>query len=337
MNDFLIIGHGLAGSVLAHKLRENGHKVTVFDNHKSHSASNVSVGLVNPLIGPKLNPPENIIPCLSENKLFFASLEKAWGESFYKSIYLHRIFKTEQQRDLWLKKLNNSVANIFTGSLINSDAWERQKVLAPFGSGHTKNAYKLDVKKFLKISKEVLKSSDSWESGCYTNIKKSKKQTVIFCEGFRVIENDLFNNLPFAPARGEVIKIKSALKLALNNGSWHLPTDEKTAQIGSNWDHTNFTCGPTEIGKSEIFKNCSFYNFKNTKVINHLSGVRSGTIDRNPIIGEHEIEKNCFIFNGFGSRGTATIPYYANKLIDLISHKKPIPQEANLLRFNKNK
>ena len=337
MNEFLIIGHGLAGSVLAHKLRANGHKVIVFDNHKPHSASSVSVGLVNPLIGPKLNPPENIIPCLSENKLFFSSLEKAWSESFYKSINLHRIFKTEQQRNLWVKKLNHSIANIFTGSIISSVAWEKQKVLAPFGSGITKNAYKLDVKKFLKTSKDVLKSADSWESGCYSNFEKSKNQTIIFCEGFRVIENNLFNNLPFAPARGEVIKIKSDLKHALNNGSWHLPNDEKMALIGSNWDHTDFSCGPTEIGKSEIFKNCSFYNFKNNKIINHLSGVRSGTIDRNPIIGEHAIEKNCYIFNGFGSRGTTTISYYANKLIDLFSHKKPIPQEANLLRFYKNK
>ena len=91
MKEFLIIGHGLAGSVIAHKLTALGYKVTVFDNQLPHSASNVSVGLVNPLIGPKLNAPEKIIPCLSENNNFFSSLEKIWGINFT-NLFLYTVF-----------------------------------------------------------------------------------------------------------------------------------------------------------------------------------------------------------------------------------------------------
>ena len=53
MNEFLIVGHGLAGAVLAHQLLNRDQKVTVMDGNLAHSASGVSVGLVNPLIGPK--------------------------------------------------------------------------------------------------------------------------------------------------------------------------------------------------------------------------------------------------------------------------------------------
>ena len=62
MKEFLIVGHGLAGAVLAHQLLNRNQKVTVMDGNLAHSASGVSVGLVNPLIGPKLNPPENPFP-----------------------------------------------------------------------------------------------------------------------------------------------------------------------------------------------------------------------------------------------------------------------------------
>ena len=333
MKEFLIVGHGLAGSVIAHKLTALGYKVTVFDNQLPHSASNVSVGLVNPLIGPKLNAPEKIIPCLSENNNFFSSLEKIWGDKFYKPISLHRVFKSETQRKLWIKKTKDLETCDYTGNLSNSNFWREKNIFAPHGSGLTNNGYQLDVKRFLNASKDILQSSDSWESNSFTYNNRSKNQIIIFCEGFRVIENDLFKNLPFAPARGEVIKIQSYLKEALNNGSWHLPIEDQMAFIGSNWDHSNFICGPTERGKSEIFENCSFYDFRDNKIVKHLSGVRSGTRDRNPIIGEHHNEKNCFIFNGFGSRGTTTIPYYASKLIESLTNQKPIPKEVNLTRF----
>ena len=70
MTDFIIVGHGLAGSVMAHHLIERGQKVLVLDAGLPNSASAVSVGLVNPLIGPKLNPPFMIKDCLMENELF---------------------------------------------------------------------------------------------------------------------------------------------------------------------------------------------------------------------------------------------------------------------------
>ena len=55
----IIVGHGLAGSMLAHTLLRRGVKVTVLDAKMAHSASQVSVGLINPFIGPKFNIPED--------------------------------------------------------------------------------------------------------------------------------------------------------------------------------------------------------------------------------------------------------------------------------------
>ena len=64
MSKFLIVGHGLAGAVLAHTLIEKKQDVSVMDTNLGHSASSVSVGLVNPLIGPKLNLPKKMVDCL---------------------------------------------------------------------------------------------------------------------------------------------------------------------------------------------------------------------------------------------------------------------------------
>jgi flavin-dependent dehydrogenase len=82
MSKFLIVGHGLAGAVLAHTLIKKKQDVSVMDTNLGHSASSVSVGLVNPLIGPKLNLPKKMIECLQINQKFFAHYEKKLGSKF---------------------------------------------------------------------------------------------------------------------------------------------------------------------------------------------------------------------------------------------------------------
>ena len=51
-------------------------------------------------------------------------------------------------------------------------------------------------------------NNDSWESNKFDWEEYSDEQKIIFCEGFRVIDNPLFNHLPFpfAPARAKLCK-----------------------------------------------------------------------------------------------------------------------------------
>jgi glycine oxidase len=333
MTDFIIVGHGLAGSVMAHYLIARGQKVTVIDAGLAHSASSVSVGLVNPLIGPKLNPPFMITECLIENELFFRQCERAWGSNFYRSIPLHRLFISEKQKDTWNEMEKKSDFIQFQDGQWSTAHYEEMGIQAPLGAGITKNAWQLDVPSFLQASKDYLIANKAWKNSAFQEENKQDSPKIIFCEGFRVLENPWFKYLPFAPARGEVLTVQSEIDLALSNGSWHLPGFEDYAYLGSTWDHQNLVSGPTEKGKKEILRKCDFVDFSKKDFPQHLSGVRSGTKDRHPIIGVHPNHKNLFLFNGFGSRGTSTIPHYAKKMTDFLLDDRTLPSEANLNRF----
>ena len=72
----LIVGHGLAGAILAHSLIECGRNVRVIDSNSPHSATQVSAGLINPFIGPKLNMPTDFDRCMDANLSFCKIIEK---------------------------------------------------------------------------------------------------------------------------------------------------------------------------------------------------------------------------------------------------------------------
>ncbi|MFT5168556.1 MAG: glycine oxidase, partial [Saprospiraceae bacterium] len=49
--DYLIIGQGLAGSLLAYQLLERGKTVQIIDNHHNGASSSIAAGIINPITG----------------------------------------------------------------------------------------------------------------------------------------------------------------------------------------------------------------------------------------------------------------------------------------------
>ena len=70
MKSILIVGHGLAGAILAHTLIDRGLRVTCTEGKINHSASRIAAGLINPFIGPKLNIPLDFQQCIEVIHIF---------------------------------------------------------------------------------------------------------------------------------------------------------------------------------------------------------------------------------------------------------------------------
>ena len=326
--DILIVGHGLAGAILAHSLLERGQNVRVIDSCSPHSATQVSAGLINPFIGPKLNIPTDFDNCMDANLHFYQMIEKHAEKKFLQSIDLFRIFLAVAQKDRW-----NSLASPYKKKTISPSQCSDSGLLATYGAGVTK-AWKFDSQGFINFSQKSLSSQGRFQEANFDPMRWTD-HLVIFCEGYRVIKNQWFNMLPFAPAQGDVLSIESSKGLHASNGTWHMPDGNKgLARVGSTWRHENLESGPSQRARDEIFKRLQFIpSLQNASINSHLSGVRSGTKDRNPIIGRHPKIKNYYLFNGFGSRGCSTIPLAAHEFANFITQGIPLPQHKNLSRF----
>ena len=324
----MIVGHGIAGAILAQTFAKHGITVHVAEADLPHHASPIAAGLVNPLIGPKLNPPFDIEKCFQEIRILNDFFSREFGESFYENLSLYRIFRNQEQANIW--KSNASKISHFyeKAEIINP---KETSIKAPFGIGITK-CLRLRIQSFLEFSKHSLMESNQWKQGSH-NYDDQGYDIVIFCEGFRSAQNPWFSHLPFAPVRGEILEIQKKLLFAASNGTWAIPQSSTSFLAGSTWDHSGLEKGPTAEGKKKILNDLDFLNLNSLEVLFHGSGVRNGTQDRNPIIGPHPKNQNIFIFNGFGSRGATTIPLCARKLVEFILEKRPLPEHLNLNRF----
>jgi len=335
MIDFLIVGHGLAGATLAHLLLRRDRRIMVLDNKLPHSASQVAAGLINPLIGPKFNVPAHMADCLTESMDFFRSIGQEAGQSLTGEFLLHRIFVSEKQRNLWIDKSQDSTFRKYARSVETREACEELGLEAPLGAG-TQLASRLNFPLFLKLSEDKLKQAGCWKESAFVEADWKEAKKIVFCEGYRVMQNPWFGNLPFAPAQGEILLMENTLSMAASNGTWIIPEKKGRCLAGSTWKHDDLESGPTEDGKSEIIDKLSYLPENRAKIIEHRSGVRPGTRDRSPILGKHRENEKMFLFNGFGSRGAATIPFYAKHMLDFMIDEVPLPREADLHRFEKN-
>ena len=329
MMKILIVGHGLAGAILAHRFLMRGVVVRVIDACKPNSASSVSAGLINPLIGPKLNLPTDFEECRQATITFFQEIEQKCGQKFMHPIELYRLFNSTTQMRRW-----DNLDSPYAKKNLSVEECEELGLIAEHGGGVTR-AWRVDSQELITYLRTQLDAENLFQPISF-NDKDWKGWTVVFCEGFRVQANPWFSDLPFAPAQGEVLTIETTHNLNLSNGIWHLPlTSGEKAWVGSTWKHNELESGPTGEAKKEILCKLTFLKLATSKVAEHKSGVRSGTIDRNPILGRHWEIPDFFIFNGFGSRGCTTIPFYADRMVDLVMKGIPLPLYADLHRFKK--
>ena len=73
--DYLIIGQGLAGSMLAFQLIARGQRVLVIDNDYQGNASQVAAGIINPITGHRLNLTEGFVDYYACAMAFYDQLE----------------------------------------------------------------------------------------------------------------------------------------------------------------------------------------------------------------------------------------------------------------------
>jgi glycine/D-amino acid oxidase-like deaminating enzyme len=343
--DFLIIGQGLAGSLLGWELIQRGYKVVIVDNGQEN-ASQVAAGLINPVTGMRFVKSADVDTLLPTAKHCYSQLSGFFQQEFYSEKPMLRLFRSDQELKNCIKRLNSPDYQAYLGEITSSDQ-TIGNLATPFGFLEQKQTGYLLTRPLLSCLKEFFIARDCYRLANfdYRDVQLnlslrwqdiSPKQ-IIFCEGYKATQNPWFSWLPFQPVKGEILTLEHQSELPdkiLNYGNWLVPLNNHLIRIGATFDREHLDTQATEQGKNDLFKLLSQVSPHLTQatLINHQANIRPCTQDRLPFIGPHPQHKQLAIFNGFGAKGSLQIPWYSQHFADLLLNGTPLPNSCNIQR-----
>ncbi len=349
-HDFLIIGQGLAGSLLAWRLIQAGRRVLVIDDGHRSAASKVAAGLVNPLAGLRFNHSPRVHPWLDELERLYGEIGRAAGRPFFHPQPMVRLFRSPQQARFYDRNRTRPGSEGLFGECFGPEA-SGQPVHAPHGGFHQHHTGHLDLPGLLRFMTGWLEVRGALRRQAidHTQIRPETHQVtcsawraghLIFCEGYRAIHNPWFGHLPFAPDKGEFLVLAAApgtppgrLPDTIVNGAhWLLPHADGRYRLGATHDHHHFDQRPTPEGRQTLTEGMQrlLRHPEALRLVDHQAGVRPATADRKPFLGDHPHWPRLHIFNGFGAHGSLQIPWYSRRMAEWLLHGRPLPAEADL-------
>ncbi|WP_309400280.1 NAD(P)/FAD-dependent oxidoreductase [Cerasicoccus maritimus] len=342
MTQTLIVGQGMAGSVLAWELHQHGHAIRVIDDGHRTSASLAAAGMVNPVQGQRLKLAWRIEDCLPVAHQFFEQVEKEFGETFFHRTPILRLVNNEKEKDFLDQRLADERYQPFLGEYEQPGA--NTPLHDDFGGIRIKHAGYVSTAQLLIKLREYFEHEGILCDAEFTHNELSvdengvrwrdlSAERIVFAEGFRILDNPWFSDFNFQPNKGEILTIQSDQPLPdipVNRGKWIIPQGKGAAWCGSTYGRGQTDSETTEAGAADIMaKVANTMPSHEFKIVDHRAGVRCATGDHIPRAGFHPEHPRIGVFNGFGSKGNVFIPWLAQRMAEHLITGASLPEDCD--------
>ena len=337
----LIVGQGVAGTMLALELEQRGVDIHIIDKGVNHS-SEIAAGIINPLVFRRTTLAWGLEQSWDLCRATYRALEEKLDQSFFHTKPMRRLFASEQEAKLWKVKCQEEAFKKHIGYCDSHEQLEYAQ--NTFGQGKIHEAHHIDVRSFLNetrayfVAQGKLTEREINYRDIEKQLSKGEWQGVVFCQGFENIYNPYFNFLPIYTTKGEILTVHSpriSQDELLNRKCFLLPITNGNFRVGSTYQWATTNLNTTEEARDEILGNLNTLINVSVDLVDQQAGIRPTTPDRRPILGAHPNNPNLYILNGLGTRGYLLAPWCAQVLADFIIEQKEIPREMNLNRFLK--
>lgn len=369
MIDYLIIGQGIAGTMLAYFFEERGISFKIADavdynltkskqsslksnyKHPAHGASNISTGIINPVTGRRFVKSWMIDTLFPFAEKTYLAIEKKLQTSLYKKTPLYRTVPDQKAMNDFLLRLddpeyqpffsdnldfqpNNQHFNITKKGILTTQA-AKVEVL------HLLQAYRKHLTQTNTFIQENINFNQIETDKCaikFNNELTQDFKRLIFCEGYRVKDNPFFNFLPFTSYNGQALIIECPqlqLDYLLKSGVYIIPLGNQQYQIGTSWDWDIDEPTTTPEAYQNLQKKIDALLKVPFKIIDHKAAVRPTIKDRRPVLGKHPHHPHIFILNGLGAKGISLSPYFASQFVQFLVDDIPLIKEVSIERFIK--
>jgi len=328
---FLIIGQGLAGTALAWRLHERGHRFLIVDRDEELTSSKVAAGLVTPVTGMRLNLNWRYDQLYPEAVAFYRALEHRLGEVFYHEVPIVRLLRDEKAAALWEKRRLQPEVAPYVNDTVSSPLVDEAIFANPHGGFQQQHSGWLDTAAFLSASKAYFQSVGAWQVGEVTvdSLTPSASSvlwqgdsftTAIYCTGWEAAHHPWFDWVPFQSARGTVLNVAADTggeTRIINRGCWLLPRADGSLRVGPTYelsfDDPNKPSPEVVAGletKLQVLLKSPY------TITGSQTGVRPIIKGHHALIGRHPGRPRVAFMNGLGSKGVLRAPWVARQLTE---------------------
>jgi len=328
--DVLIVGQGIAGTLLSFILKQHGKNVLILDApQEAPNCSRTATALLNPVTGKRLRIEEGYETFSASAETIYRNLS-SWLETdileYHPAI---RLFADAGQQNDWMSKL---AADDYRSFFI-SDKPEKDihpALHTPFGACRQIPMAQVKAETLLQTYRQraIADGFLREEKMDYSRLTVQPQQLtygditakhIIFCTGWTTEENPYFPALSFQPALGQLLHIEAPdlpNKTIMLGPAVLSPREEPHHfSVGSIYDWNNTRAIPSEKNRRFLIQQLQKTIRCGYRILGESAAIRPTTSSRIPLIKKHPQGLPAYLFNGLGTKGYSWGPGYAEQYV----------------------
>ncbi|MCC6726203.1 MAG: FAD-dependent oxidoreductase [Saprospiraceae bacterium] len=348
-NDFdcIIVGQGLAGTLLSYFLLLENQRVAVIDYPIQGRTSHIAAGLINPVTGRRIAKSWRFEELVGFARQTYEALELKLSIALWKDQTIHRALHNTFEENEWLRRSSfpEFQAYLFDEPSIGEI---KDKIHEPHGWGELRGAAQIALPLLIEKWKEQLVNQGLYFNEIFDyqqlrfendriNYRDLSAEKMIFCEGAKATENPFFNHLPFLPTKGELLLVRFHelnFEQILKHNLFLIPMGNGIYWVGATSRYEYDGPNPSDYARKYLINELDKTVKVSYEIISHEAGIRPTVADVRPLLGRHSEFHNLFIFNGLGTKGALMGPFFAQQMAKYLVGFGGLDEDVDIKRFD---
>lgn len=322
--DLLIVGQGLAGTLLAWELERAGIAFAIADEGRAGTASRVAAGIINPITGRRLVKSWGVDDFLPLARATFRELEAELGVPVWRELRVRRRLADERERRTFAEKAARGELAPFADEADGNGFW-------------IEGAARVDLGRLLDAARERWRARGWWREAAVAMGEEARRHAlVIDCSGLNGTQRGAFEFVPWEFSKGELLTIAVdglAPDVVLNHGHWVLPIAPGLAAVGATHEPGVIDSAPTAAARALLAASAAALLGRPFNVTGQAAGVRVNLPDKRPVAGRHPANARLGVFNGLGAKGALVAPALARQWAQHVATGAPFDAAVDVARF----
>lgn len=301
--EVIIVGQGLAGSLLGWALERAGVEFVIVDRGHATAATRAAAGIVNPITGRRLVKSWGVDALLPQARAVYREIGDALGVTLWRDVRVRRLFADERDRAAFAAKRASGELAPFLGAEDAAGFWIE-------GGG------RVELGTLLSGLRERWRAAGRLREES-AEVEREEAELLVDCRGLEGAREGGFAFVPWEFSKGEVLEIEvraGALErdVVLNRRHWVAPTTERTAWVGATHEPGVVNVAPSAAARDLLEASARRLMGEETfTVVGHRAGVRVNLPDKLPVAGRHPERRRLGVINGLGAKGALWAPRLA--------------------------